>query len=170
MTVNLFTFVDLYSRLLTAATHLLNKGTEYATAKGVSEADMLNWRLIDDMQPLRFQIMVMCNFTKQWTARVAGLPAPAQVPDTLTLAEFHKELDAAKAYLAALKPEQFAGRDDVMLTVGIGDGSMKPTLPAGQWLSVFATTNLYFHISTLYDILRAKGVPIGKLDMFAGGL
>jgi len=47
---------------------------------------------------------------------------------------------------------------------------MKPTLPSGQWLTVFATTNLYFHLSTAYGILRAKGVPLGKVDLFATGL
>ena len=51
----------------------------------------------------------------------------------------------------------------------IGD-VMEPTLPAGQWLTVFATTNLYFHLSTAYGILRAKGAPIGKPDIFASGL
>ena len=47
---------------------------------------------------------------------------------------------------------------------------MEPTLPAAQWLTVFATTNLYFHFSTAYGILRSKGVPIGKIDLFASGL
>ena len=82
MTVSLFTFVNLYDRQLGTLDHLLTKGAEFAKATGVSEAEMLNWRLIDDMQPLRFQIMVMCNFTKQWTARVAGLPVPAEIDQT----------------------------------------------------------------------------------------
>ena len=43
-------------------------------------------------------------------------------------------------------------------------------MPSGQWLTVFATTNIYFHMSTAYGILRSKGVPIGKVDIFAGGL
>lgn len=169
MTVNLFTFIDLYSRILTTVTHLLDKGAEHAKARGLDPETILDWRLIDDMQPLRFQIMVVCNFTRLWPARVAGLPVPVEIPDTLTLAQFHKGIGDAKAYLAALKPEQFAGRDNVPLKVMIGTG-MEPTLPSGQWLTVFATTNLYFHLSTAYGILRAKGVPIGKLDLFAGGL
>jgi len=169
MATNLFTFVDLYSRLLTTASHLLNKGSEYAASKGIDPERILDWRLIDDMQPLRFQIMVLCNFTRLWPARVAGLTVPAEIPDTLTLAQFHTEIDAAKAYLAALKPEQFTGREDVPLTVKLGNG-MEPTLPSGQWLTVFATTNLYFHLSTAYGILRSNGVPIGKIDLFAGGL
>ena len=170
MTVSLFTFVDLFSRQLGTLDHLLARGAEHAKATGATEAEMLDWRLIDDMHPLRFQAGVLCNFSRAWTARVAGLPVPADVDYTaLDLAGFKAAIADAKAYLAALKPEQFAGRDDVPLTVQIGTG-MEPTLPASQWLTVFATTNLYFHLSTAYAILRAKGVPIGKVDLFASGL
>jgi hypothetical protein len=169
MTVGLFTFVDLYSRQLSTLDHLLDKGAEHAKSIGVSEADMLQWRLIEDMQPLAFQLMVVCNFSRQWPARVAGLLLPPEVSAELDLPGFKAAIGEAKAYLAALKPEQFAGRDDVPLTVTIGNG-MEPTLPAGQWLTVFATTNLYFHLSTAYAILRARGVQIGKIDLFAAGL
>ena len=43
-------------------------------------------------------------------------------------------------------------------------------LIVGLQNSVFATTNLYFHLSTAYGILRSKGVQIGKIDLFGGGL
>jgi hypothetical protein len=167
--ISLFSFVGMYTRVLDTAGHLLTKGAEHAAATGVSEHDMLDWRLIEDMQPLRFQLMVVCNFPPQWLARAAGLPVPDDVPVDLDLAGFKAALAEAKAYLAALAPEQFAGRDDEPLTVTIGNG-MAPTLPTGQWVSVFATTNLYFHLSTAYGILRSKGVAIGKIDLFASGL
>jgi hypothetical protein len=169
MTVSLFTFIDLFDRQVATASSLLAKGAAHAKAAGVSEADMLQWRLIDDMQPLGFQLMVVCNFTRLWPARVAGLPLPAEVTADLDVAGFQAALADARAYLAALTPEQFAGRDDVPLTVPLGNG-MEPTLPSGQWLTVFAATNLYFHLSTAYGILRAHGVQIGKIDLFAGGL
>jgi hypothetical protein len=169
MTVSIFTFVDLYSRLLSTCEHILNKGEEFAKSKGVTGDQMLDWRLIDDMQPLRFQIMVVCNFTKAWPSRVAGLPVPAEISAELTLAQFREQIAASKAFLKSLKPEQFAGREDAPLTVKLGTG-MEPTLPAAQWLTVFATTNLYFHTSTAYGILRSKGVPIGKADLFSTGL
>ena len=169
MTVSLFTFVDLFSRQVTTAQHLLTKGAEFAKAKGVSEAEMLEWRLIEDMAPLSFQLMVVCNFTRLWPARVAGLPLPAEVTAELDVAGFQAALADAKAYLAGLTAGQFAGRDEVPLAVMIGNG-MEPTLPSGQWLTVFAATNIYFHLSTAYGILRSKGVGIGKIDLFAGGL
>jgi uncharacterized protein len=168
VTVSLFTFVDLYSKALSTLDGLLTKGAAFAAGKGVSEADMLNWRLIDDMNPLSFQAMVVINFSKQWTARAAGLPAPEGIPDVLDLAGYKAEIATAKAFLAGLKAEQFAGRDAEPLTYNLGQ--MEPTLPIGQWLSGFATTNIHFHLSMAYAILRNRGVPLGKPDMFGGGL
>ena len=168
MAVNLFTFVGMYERVVGTAEHLLAQGAAFAKANGISEADMLEWRLTDDMFPLRRQFHIVVDFPKQWAARAAGLPQPAEIEGETTVAQIAAALAETKAYLAALKPEQFEGRDDVPLTVNIG--AMEPTFATGQWISVFATTNIYFHLSTAYGILRSRGVQIGKRDLFAGGI
>lgn len=170
MSVNAYSFVGMYALTLETASHLLKKGAAHAASLGVSETEMLDWALIEDMKPLRFQIMVLCNFTRRWPAIAAGLEPPTDVTADLDLAGFHAAIADAQAYLAALSPDQFEGRDEVPVTVPIGGDALKPTLPAGRWLTVFATTNIYFHLSTAYGILRARGVPIGKMDLFAGGL
>ena len=94
---------------------------------------------------------------------------PEPVTADLDVASYRAAITAAKAWLAALTPEQFADRDNVMVTAQLGP-NMEPTLPAAQWVSVFATTNITFHNSVIYAILRMKGVPLGKLDMFSSGL
>ncbi|MBS0479752.1 MAG: DUF1993 domain-containing protein [Proteobacteria bacterium] len=169
MPITLFSFVDLYDRTLESLAHLLGKGAAFAAEQGVGPDAILDWRLVDDMHPLRFQAEVVISFSRQWTARVAGLPAPERLTDTANLDELRAAIATARTELAALTAEQFAGRDDAPLTHQITD-TMEPTLPAGQWLSVFATTNIYFHLSMVYAILRMKGVPIGKIDLFAGRL
>ncbi len=169
MTTDLFTFVELYDRALATLAHILAKGAEHAESTGATAPEMLEWRLIHDMQPLRFQVAVVCNFSGQWPARVAGLSLPPDVPTDLTLEALQAAIADARAYLATLEPAQFAGRDDVPLTVALGNG-MSPTLPSARWLTHFATTNLYFHLSTAYGILRAHGTPIGKVDLFPTGL
>lgn len=169
MTISLYTFIELYDRALTTADHLLTKGVEHSAAIGQSEGEMLDWRLIDDMHPLAFQLRVVCNFARQWPARVAGLPVAEEVGDRTDVAALRADIADARGWLATLSPDQFADRDDVPLTYVIGNG-MEPTLPSGRWLSVFATTNLYFHLSIAYAILRAKGTPLGKIDFFASGL
>lgn len=168
-TISLYTFVDLFARSAVAAKHLLAKGASHAAGLGVTEQEMLSWRLAEDMHPLGFQLMVVANFSRTWTARVAGLEPPAGIAADLDVAGFNAGLDAALAYLRALTPEQFEGRDEIPLTFEIIPG-MAPTFPAAQWLTVFAATNINFHISMVYAILRTKGVPLGKADMFAAGL
>ena len=168
MGVNLFSFVDLYSKGLTTLDHILGKGAEFAKAKGVSDADMLEWRLIDDMHPLRFQARNVINFARSWPARAAGLEILPDIGDDVDLAGLKAAIAETKTFLAGLKAEQFAGRDDAPHTQNLG--GLEPTLPIGQWVAGFATTNFYFHLSMAYAILRQRGVQIGKRDVFAGGL
>jgi hypothetical protein len=170
MPVTLYTYVDLYDRILGSLSHLLDKGEAFAKENNISTDDMLEWRLIGDMHPLRFQIAVVVNFTRGWTARVAGQDVPANIDQAQTnWAGLRAGIANTQAHLAALKPEHFEGRDDVPLTVKITD-TLEPTFPAGQWLTVFSSTQVYFHLSMVYAILRMKGVPIGKIDLFAGRL
>ena len=168
MTVCLFTFVELYSKGLGTLENLLTKGAAFAASQGVSEAEMFEWRLIDDMATLRFQANVVLNFARQWPARAAGLPLPADTPDGLDVAGYKAAIAEAKAWLAGLTAEQFEGRDDAPVTFNLGQ--FEPTMPAAQWLTGFSTTNFYFHLSIAYAILRHRGVQIGKPDLFAGGL
>jgi hypothetical protein len=169
MTVTMFSFVGMYDRVLGSLAHLLDKGADYAAGEQLDPDTILDWRLIDDMHPLRFQAGVVINFARQWTARAAGLPVPDGIADNLSLAGVRAAIAAAQADLAALTPGQFTDRDKVPLTFKIGD-VMEPTLPTEQWMSGFATMNIYFHLSMAYAILRMKGVPIGKPDLFAGRL
>jgi uncharacterized protein len=169
MATTLRTFLDLYVRALDTAAHILCKGAEHAAGLGVLESEMLDWRLIDDMQPLRFQLMVVCNFTRQWPARVAGLPLPGEIGADLSVAQFQEEIAASKAWLEALAPDAFDAREDEPLTVTLGTG-ISPTLSAARWLTGFATTNVYFHLHMAYAILRSRGTEIGKTDLFPTGL
>ena len=38
------------------------------------------------------------------------------------------------------------------------------TMKGQQFLSSFSLPNIYFHAATAYDILRMKGVEVGKRD------
>jgi len=162
--VDLFSHVALLRKQLTVAEHLLDKAEAHAAGEA-----FLDWRLAEDMHPLRFQVMVVRNFAVQWPARVAGVDVPPNVESTLDLAGFRAALAEAGAFLDALTPDRFAGRDDVRLTHRLGE-AMEPTMPLGDWLVRFALPNVFFHLSMVYAILRGRGVPLGKLDFFGGAL
>ncbi len=167
---SLFSFVEIYRRALEAADHILGKGIAYAAEKGVSEQDMLGWRLVDDMNPLSFQLAVVINFSNGWMARAAGLAVPEAIDGAATdVAGFKAAISDAKSFLGGLTADQINDRDDAPVTFKIGE-IMEPTLPSGQWIRGFATTNIHFHVSMAYAILRMKGVPLGKIDLFPSGL
>jgi hypothetical protein len=168
MTVDLYTHVGAYSRVQAVLSHLLDRAGAFAAAQGVSEAEMLGWKLAPDMFDLRQQAVSVIDFGPQWLARAVGVTPPPGLEGATTVAELKAASAASKAFIDALKPEQFAGRDEVPLTFDLGQ--MSPTFPLGQWLPNFATPNVYFHLSMAYAILRAKGLDLGKRDFFAGGL
>ncbi len=168
MKVELYSFVDIYSRGLDTLAHILTKGREHIAATGTSETEMLDWRLVEDMYPLRRQAEIVCDFAQQWLARAAGSPVPETIESDLSLSDLQMRIEEAKNYLGDLEPAQFEGRDEIPLTYNIG--MMEPTFPIAQWMRVFATSNFYFHLSMAYAILRSKGVPLSKPDIFAGRL
>ncbi len=167
---SLYSFVELYARALETVDHLLGRGAAFAAEKGISEQELLGWRLADDMNPLSFQLAVAINFCNGWVARGAGLAIPEAIEGAAQdVANFKAAIAAARAFLDSVTPQQINDRDGALITFKIGD-IMEPTLPAHRWLTGFATTNIHFHMSIAYAILRMKGVPIGKIDLFPSGL
>jgi hypothetical protein len=66
---------------------------------------------------------------------------------------------AALEALEAAEVDSFVGRD---MRFAFGDRHVDYT--AENFLLSFSQPNFYFHATTAYDILRWKGVPIGKRD------
>ena len=68
----------------------------------------------------------------------------------------------------ALKPEHKAFADEVNGIEGrdviFSVGDRKIPFKAEGFLMSFSLPNFYFHATTAYDILRKKGVPLGKRD------
>jgi len=68
----------------------------------------------------------------------------------------------AQATLKALTPDEVNGMEGRDMAFQIGDRRMPFTVE--NFLMSFSLPNFYFHATTAYDILRQKGVPLGKRD------
>jgi hypothetical protein len=66
---------------------------------------------------------------------------------------------AALESVEAAEVDSFVGRD-----VRFAFGERHVDFTAENFLLSFSQPNFYFHAATTYDILRWKGVPIGKRD------
>ena len=167
MKVDLATVVLGWDKVLGSTDHVLSKGVDYARENGIDEAEMLDWRLAPDMFPLARQIQIVCTLVQHWSARAADVEVPPE-PRGETIEELRSDIAQARDFLRGLRPEQFDGRDDISVNVDLG--VISPTMPIGQWVLGFAQTNILFHLSIAYAILRSRGVPLGKADLFGGGL
>ena len=155
--------VPSYIQLLEAVTSLLGKAEAFCGEQGIAPADIVQARLAADMLPFAYQVK---------SARVHSLGAIEGVrkgvfsPDLSQPAGDFAGLKAGIGEaIAALQEidvgevDAFVGRD---MRFEFGDRRMEYT--AENFLLSFSQPNFYFHATTAYDILRSKGVPLGKRD------
>lgn len=169
MAVSLYDLsVGSYLQCLDAVAGYLDKGRSHCNDHGIDLADVVETRLFEDMLPFRFQIVSVVHHS---LGALQGLQAglfrpPPSLPD-LDYPALQDRVTAARDELRQASPETveaLSGRD---LIFEIGERQMPFT--ADDFVLSFSLPNLYFHAATAYDILRMKGVPLGKRD-FMGRL
>lgn len=142
---------------------ILEKGQAHAEAQGFDSSIFVCSRLFPDMFPLARQVQIASDIARRGIARLAGVDAPSMEDNENSLAELIQRLRRSVEYLEAFAPEQFVDSADREITVPIG-GGQTVTMQGWPFLSVFVMPNVYFHVTTAYNILRHNGVPVGKRD------
>ena len=138
----------------------LAKGREHLGA----DADaFIHEALCEDMLPFTFQIRSMnhhsVNMLTSLETGQAGPPPELQITDYKGCEEL---LDKTIETLKTVTPEQLDTLVKNDVTFSIGD--MKMPFKGLGFLTSFSLPNFYFHTTTAYNLLRQKGVPIGKRD------
>ena len=141
---------------------ILEKGLAHAEAKKIAPAVLVNSRLYPDMFPLGRQVQIASDIARKGAARLAGLEAPNLEDNETTFPELIARLGKTTAYLETLTPEQIDGSEEKSITLPVGKDTM--TFEGLPFLLSFILPNVYFHVTTAYDILRHCGVDLGKLD------
>ena len=161
--------VSVLPKLLGNLEHILRKGEANAKERGIDMDVFLNARLAPDMHPLYKQVLMVCDLSKMAPYRIAGLTPPKYDDSERTLEELYGLIAKAKADVTAVTAEQLDGRENETFTIKLGPrGDTEFT--GSVYLFAFTIPNLYFHITTAYNILRNNGVPLGKFDFFGGSL
>jgi hypothetical protein len=150
------------TRALNNLAAILEKGAAYAEARKIAPAVLLGTRLYPDMFSLDRQIHVANDIAQGGAARLAGAEVPVFEAKERSLAEWIAATRGTVAYLESLKPSQFAGAEDRTITwqTRTSTRSMQGT----PYLFHHVLPNVFFHVTTAYDILRQAGVELGKLD------
>ena len=162
--------VQNYLQTLAATQGFLAKGLAYCKEMDVDPEEIVERRVFADMNPFRFQInqvvMHSLGATEAMKAGVLRVPAARERPNH-TYAELQALVADAHAKLAKMERPEIDALEDKDIVFEVGDNKRHFTCPG--FLFSFSLPNFYFHATTAYDILRGRGVPIGKRD-FMGQL
>ncbi|KAF1985321.1 hypothetical protein K402DRAFT_395016 [Aulographum hederae CBS 113979] len=152
-------------RHLEITSEILKKGVDYAAEKNIQHEELLQARLIEDMKPLVYQIQRISDTAKGVVQRVAGAEAVSMPDDEVTFDDLQKRIQKTLDVLNSVKESDFEGKEDDEVIMKLPSGELKFT--GYSYITGFALPNFYFHVTTAYDILRIKGVPVGKADFLS---
>jgi hypothetical protein len=141
----------------------LQRGLDHSRDNNTDPSEIVETRLYGDMLPFRFQIVSVAHHSLGAIEGVQrGQFAPPGETPPHDYAALQKLVADARDGLLGLTPDEVNALEGREVVFQIRDFKMPFT--AEKFLMSFSLPNFYFHATTAYDILRSKGVPLGKRD------
>jgi hypothetical protein len=157
-----------YLQTLGGVAGYLERGLAHFEENNTDPNEIVETRLYPDMLPFRFQIKSIQHHSLGAIEGIKkGLFTPPDGMPQGGYAEMQTFIAETRDALQALTREEvdgLAGKD-----VAFQFGERKMPFTAESFVMSFSLPNFYFHSATAYDLLRHKGVPLGKRD-FMGQL
>lgn len=145
----------------------LDKAQAHAEARKFSPDNFVGLRLAPDMLPLSRQLQITSDTIKGGLARLAGVDVPQWEDKEVTLDDLRARIRKTIDYVQSFSPAQIDGSDEREILLPQRSG--EPRRFTGEnFLKHFVLPNLYFHLMTVYALLRSGGVEIGKRDYLGG--
>ena len=155
--------VGTYAQVLSSVAGIMEKGADFASAGNIEAADIVSHRLSDDMMPFHFQVVSVCHHS--WGA-LQGMRDGRFTPPSFDLDKSYAELQSlvteALEGVNSFTPADAEIIEDKSMVFALGERELPFTNE--NFLLTFSLPNFYFHATTIYDILRTLGTPLGKMD------
>jgi uncharacterized protein len=152
-----------YRQILGAIGGLLGKAESYCAEQKVAAEEIIQARLAPNMLPFAYQVMATATHSLGAIEGVRmGVFSPDMTPPPQTFSALKTTISETLVALEAIDAAEidaFPGRD---MRFTFGERQINYT--AENFLLSFSQPNFYFHATTAYDILRWKGLPLGKRD------
>jgi uncharacterized protein len=158
---------DLITNILGNLSWLLQKGEANATSRKFDPAVLLSARLAPDMLPLTRQIQIAGDIAKNSLARLAGQEPPRFEDNETTIEQLRARLARTIDYIKSIPASAFEGSETRDIKVPAGERTLE--FKGLDFLQTWVIPNVFFHVTTAYNILRHNGVDLGKADFIGGG-
>ena len=153
-------------RSLQSLSKILDKAVAQTKSEDKDLSALLEARLAPDMHPFPNQIQIASDAAKGCAARLTGIAAPSMPDVEKTVPELQQRIAKTIDFLKTITPAQCAGAEDKTITLKFPQGEM--SFSGKDFVTQFALPNFFFHVTTAYDLLRHKGIQIGKMDYLGG--
>lgn len=155
--------VPTFRQTVAALGGCLDRAAAHCGRHGLDPDDFVQARLYDDMAPFHFQVEAAWHHSV-WGVRalLTGAFTPPALVGPVPFAALRSMIDEAERALADFAPaaiDRCAGR-----RLDLEIGPRRLLFSAEAFILSFSLPNFHFHAVTAYDILRSRGVPLGKRD------
>lgn len=166
-----------FVRGLTNLKTQLTKAEDHAAASGSGEAALLDASLAAEgpmrgvasaagadlhLYTLAAQVHWAAEGAKLAIAQLLGAPRVPAPNEAKSFADLHQRLDATIAFLREIAPNDLEAGLDREIVIEHRRGSMRSS--GDQFLLAFAIPHFFYHVTTVYGILRNQGVPLTMGD------
>ena len=157
-------FVPSARQILQGMSGLVDKAESFASENGIAPSELIEAKLADNMWTLPWHVRACWMHsaypfdqfkTGEFTPDFTDVPADFD--------EMRAMIADALARLDALSEDEVEDVSDKVIGFVLG-GKRLMDLKGKDFLLSFNQPNFYFHATTFYDILRMKGLPLGKMD------
>ncbi len=159
--------VDVFANALTNLSWLLEKAAASAASRKIEPAVLLGSRLAPDMLALTRQVQIACDIAKNSVARLAGQEPPRFEDNETSIEQLRVRVARTIDFLKSVPESALAGAETRDIRVPTHDGALE--FKGLEFLQRWAIPNVFFHVTTTYNILRHNGVDLGKRDFLRAG-
>lgn len=139
--------------------NILNKAIDHF---GPNSSEILNATLIEDFKPLIAHVHIASNIAKKSLTRMAGMPTDVWDDNEDTPEKLIQRCDRTIELLDSVLPNQINGHEDDRVEMKLRQYNLE--MSSREYLFRFGIPFFFFHVQTVYSILRMKGVPLGFAD------
>ena len=155
--------VPVFKQMLNSLGAILVKAEAYALDKKIEPNALLQARLYPDMFPTIRQVQIATEFARGVSARLAGVEVPVVANDEQTFAALKTHLATSIAFLDSLSAAQLDGQEAREIVLRPGTPKERK-FNGHDYLVYYGLPQFFFHVTTVYAILRHNGLEVGKKD------
>ncbi len=146
-----------FGNVLGTLDHLIGKAESHEKGETLLQA-----QLAPDMFPLHTQIRFTIAQVIVALDRLGNLGLTSDDSEITTFSEARSRIAAARELVAATDAGMWPGSTEAVdFTLPNGMGFL---MRAHEYCRDWAVPQAYFHLMSVYSVLRMEGVPIGKID------